>query len=337
MVERSELLLLGNLCVLVVGEAVVWIWGCSLTLSTAPGRWQTPLHSRAVVGGIWQSPATALSGCLWTCPCVLVAQLLPEILSRLPLCGFPGRNSHGCNKPSFCCYSMCCWIQLMAYKCLQRASIVQVGTAKPELCSFSFSWHTGRWAWVVCAVLLMVDLALAPRSSPCSSLCWVPFNLISTSLSFLGKMRACVALLPVCVGSLTSQVGQMTRFFPRWEHLVWALCSACYQVSQNAWHSYLSHFSSSFRLGLLNEFKSYYQGTDAAKILELQNLTKSKDVVINLNITKPYLTKGNGEVVNKFNFVNWSRSHVSLDPGQSSIWSLSWFLSCALQTYHLFF
>lgn len=140
-------------------------------------------------------------------------------------------------------------------------------TAKAKLCSFSFPFHTGRWAWVVCAVLLILDLALAPCSYPCTFLCWVPFNLISKSLSFLGKKRACVALLPVCVGSLTSQVGRITWFFSWWEHLVQALCSACYQMSQNAWHSYLSHSSSSFKLGLVKEFKSYCQGTDAVKIL----------------------------------------------------------------------
>lgn len=205
MAERSEVLMLCE----VLGEAVVWIWGCSLALSTVSEREQAPLCSRAVSGGIWQSPATALSGCLWSCP-VVVAQLLPEILSHPPLCAFSGKNSRGCNQPSFCCYSMFCWVQLMAYKCLQCASIVQVGIAKPILCSFSFPLYTGRWVWVVCAVLLILDFALAPRSSPCNSLCWVPFNLISKSFSFLGKKKACVALLPVCVGSLTSQVGRIT-------------------------------------------------------------------------------------------------------------------------------
>lgn len=76
--ERSEVLMLCNCCVLVVGEAVVWIWGCSLALSAVSGRKQTSLCWRAVSGGIWQSPATALSGCLWTCPWVVVAQLLPR-------------------------------------------------------------------------------------------------------------------------------------------------------------------------------------------------------------------------------------------------------------------
>lgn len=220
-------------CVIAVckllGEALVWIWGCSLALSAVSGREQTPLCWRAVSGGIWQSPA--LCGCLWSCPCVLLLQLLPRScpahFSVLP----PERIPVAVTNLTFvvtACSAGSNGLQMFTVCkcCTSRGS-------RNKIMLLQLPLYPGRWAWVVCAVLLILDLALAPCSSPCNSLCWVPFNLISKTFSFLGKKKACVALLPVCVGSLTSQVGQITWFFPWWGRLVWALSSACYQMSQN--------------------------------------------------------------------------------------------------------
>lgn len=236
---------------LIVGQIVVWISakgvarseGCFRTVLwevTASPSLECPLRKGLTI--------TCYSfGCLWTCPCSVMLQLVPEILSHPPLSGFTGHDSHGCNKPCFCSSSMCCWFLLMAYKCEQHASVLQVGIAKK---SDPLASPCEQQAEILVCVLCWYSTSI-PRS-----LCCLPIVLCAgfPLISFLHPFPFWARGGTSCpTPSLCLPTGKSGNF-------IFPLGATRYQLSLNGWHLYLWHFRSSIRFGWVNEFQKLLPG-----------------------------------------------------------------------------
>lgn len=145
-------------------------------------------------------------------------QLVPEILSRLPLCGFPGKNSQGCSKPCFVVEH----VLLVLVNGLQMFTTYKsftIGDSKKKK-------NYGPSVSLINRKVRFTCVCSVANSQPASwSLCYLPtvlsaVNLVFTSLTFLGK-RGNVLPFSQFLCSLKSLAGLITW----WAHLIWALWS----------------------------------------------------------------------------------------------------------------